>query len=70
MVLWSWAAGTSVQSSPMRAGIASKAATRLDAHPSLDEAVDHLSELGEEHAPSEIFAHYMDGRVVSVATFD
>ena len=44
--------------------------TRLDAHPSLDEAVDHLSELGEERAPSEIFAHYMDGRVVSVATFD
>jgi hypothetical protein len=42
----------------------------LDSHTTLLEAIDHLFELGEMLAPSQVFSHYLDGRVVSVATFD
>jgi len=42
----------------------------LDSHGTLDDALDHLSDLGEVHAPAEVFAHHLDGTVKSVAIFD
>jgi hypothetical protein len=42
----------------------------LDSHAGLEDAVEHLFELGRANAPSEVFAHHLDGSVVSVATFD
>lgn len=42
----------------------------LDRHPSLHEALLHLEQLAADSTPSEVFAHFADGRVESVFTFD
>jgi hypothetical protein len=42
----------------------------VDRHPTLREAIEHLSAIAEAQAPSQIFAHYLNGRVETVAVFD
>jgi hypothetical protein len=42
----------------------------LDRHPSLEEAIAHLGRIARAHAPSQVFAHYLDGRVETIALFD
>jgi hypothetical protein len=42
----------------------------LDRHPTLREAIEHLSEIAQAHAPSQVFAHHLNGQVETVAVFD
>jgi hypothetical protein len=44
--------------------------TQLDRHPTMQDSLRHLSEIAALHAPSQVFAHYLDGRIESVAVFD
>jgi hypothetical protein len=42
----------------------------LDSHPTLQEALEHLHEVAEAARPSQVFAHYLDGTVMTIALFD
>lgn len=42
----------------------------LDRHATRGEAVEHLSALARKAAPSQVFAHHLDGRIETVALFD
>ena len=42
----------------------------IDSHADMDEAMQHIATVADEHRPSEIFVHHPDGRVSSVATLD
>ncbi|MGZ6779736.1 MAG: hypothetical protein ACXVGO_12150 [Mycobacterium sp.] len=42
----------------------------IDGHDDMDDALAHLSVLASADRPSQVFVHYLDGSVLSVATFD
>ena len=41
-----------------------------DRHPRLQDALDHLRDIAADTTPARVFAHYLDGTVVLVATLD
>ena len=42
----------------------------FDFHAQLDDAIEHTTGIANEHPPSEVFVHRLDGQVQSIAALD